>query len=153
MLSIPVYYPEPKPVIEQTLSGNSKYYDEIYHEYEVAELLDMKYASYPKEYWINGSAIKLLDDLELTTQENFESITLPTFYNKNLEILQTSFEKELFRFKNYLEIPISDTKLKFNETASIISELPFQKATVELTQSNSIKFTLLFPEDLSLIHI
>lgn len=76
---------------------------------------------------------------------NINEILPVQCYTENLKKLTTSFNKELKTYQHYISDNTEATKDVFNEIASQISYLTFEKATVELTKSNSIKFTLIFP--------
>jgi hypothetical protein len=87
-------------------------------------------------------------DINATNQLEVSQYPLPDYYNKNQKILKTSFDKELMKFnKDYKDIAITT----FNQTSPRISELQFKKGVLEVTQSQSIKYTLIFDSNLVLM--
>ena len=86
-------------------------------------------------------------DIDLTNQIQFEQEELPPYYLKNKELLDKAFNKEVVNCDNVVNKKVDDVRTIFNQTSSLISELPFDKATVEITKSEYLKFTFLFSED------
>ena len=83
---------------------------------------------------------------ELTTQIDYKQTLLPSYYLENFNKLSNCFSKELSNYHHYLTISEDEARVVFKNTAALISELPFEKGTVELTPSNSITFTVQFPK-------
>ena len=76
---------------------------------------------------------------------DFDTELPPEYYENNLKKLNISFNKELSAYSHYLTTNTKNAKDIFNQIASLISYFQFKNATVELTKTNSIKFTLIFP--------
>ena len=140
----------PGMVIEsRAISGNSLCYDEPYNEQNIKYRTPYKKQISPQSfvYLYNCREFEILKEGGITNQIDFKKISLPPFYYENYENLEISFTKELYRFRHHLLLTEKEVKLKFKNISSIISELPFEKSTVELTKSNGLKFTLLFPKN------
>lgn len=81
---------------------------------------------------------------QLTT---FKQTFLPIKVAENFKTLSKSFQKE----KHKTSIPEDKINSLFKKLAVEISELPFEKAAVEITSSNSIKISMAFLDNLLLI--
>jgi len=86
-------------------------------------------------------------EIDLTNQESFEATPLPLYYSNNFSLLNSAFNEEYNKYSHYISVSKEIAKEKFSETASLLSELPFENASVELTKSNSLKYSLLFAND------
>jgi len=146
-MATPAIHQETPPPVEYVLSGNSQYYEELYRTIGHIKGGGEKKLPNSNVYWINEWEINLLRDIELTTQENFKTTRLSVLYQKNLKLLKTAFARESKKYHTYFEVPKERAEEIFDETSIKLSELPFEKATVELTQTNSLKFTLQFKGD------
>lgn len=120
---------------------------------------DLLHTCYPsiefqKSYWnmvltdlnnLNKKAIevKLSDS---SGQLNLVREELPSYFEHNLQIIKDALSKEFLLKRDVLKNSASLITETFNRISKYIAELEFETGTVEITNSNSIKFTLLFPE-------
>ena len=153
MEALPIYHYDSNIVIEmKAISGNPLYfpdsscdeYDKIFREYnrKVAETSFLL-----NRYSYSSTTTTILEEEEITNQEDLKKTFLSPAYIKNLEHLKNSFNKSFYKNKGLLTLNNDDVYKKFLELASSFSELPFENAVVELTKSQSIKFTFLFDDD------
>lgn len=82
-----------------------------------------------------------------TQLTNFKQTLLPIKEAHNYQSLKKSFEKE------QIKTEISKDKINslFQRLAFSLAELPFEKSSVEITSSKSIKFSMAFTDDILLI--
>jgi len=153
----PIYHYDSNIVIEmKAMSGNSLYfpdpscdeYDKIVREYnrKVAEI-SFLLNRYSYSSTTSSTTTTTILEEEITNQEDLKKTLLSPAYIKNLEHLKNSFNKSFYKNKELLTLNSDDVYKKFLELASSFSELPFENAVVELTKSQSIKFTFLFDDD------
>lgn len=64
----------------------------------------------------------------------------------NIGKLKKEFEAEYLKYHSYLSVPKQTAVEIFDKIAQCISELNFKSAKVELTNSNTVKFILTFPD-------
>jgi hypothetical protein len=84
----------------------------------------------------------------ITWQNNMvKECILPSYHSKNLKILEAAFLNEVTKRNDYLVLDKTQSKNIFDKNASLIAELPFIDATVELTKGNGFKFILFFPKN------
>lgn len=146
MPASPAYLEQnPFAIEHRVLSGNSFHYDKLYKELEFSNKLAFIKKLSPNSYIINDFIINFPKEINITKQENLFSTLLPSYYSKNMRLLETSFKKEISKYSHNFTLPNKKVQTIFTEAATIISELPFDKGIVEITASDSIKFTLVFP--------
>ncbi|MCD6017555.1 MAG: hypothetical protein K0S53_676 [Bacteroidetes bacterium] len=66
---------------------------------------------------------------------------------KNMSIISPKIDKEFEKYSNYIEKDISSAKAEATGVAKVIAQIKFDKISVELTPSNTIKFTLTFDKE------
>lgn len=99
--------------------------------------IDLHYLEYKSSY----------NERSITQMTTLKQTFIPVREANNWKALQKSFEKE----KHKANISKDKLNTVFKELAFSIAQLPFEKSSVEITSSNSIKFTVAFPEDILLI--
>jgi hypothetical protein len=136
-------YNLPNPIeLSRTIeSGNANYYEEMYCDFELANSTKTKSRTNAKALSTVGINISIAGN-NLTNEHRIKQYSLPSYYNKNLRILLTSFNKEIDRYKQHPNI--QKIKKKFDEASLLLSELPFENASVEVSHLESIRFTLQF---------
>jgi hypothetical protein len=93
--------------------------------------------------------INLEEEKLLTKAFNFTYTTdVPSFFADNYKLLLDSYLKEL---RDYTEFNIERINSLFNYLSNYFSEFPFEKCSVEITKSKSLKFSLTFPGNKLLI--
>lgn len=100
-------------------------------------------------YCINDVIFMATEDV--TAQQSVNKIFLPTYFSGNLNKLTESFTKENEKYGHLITMSSEDVKDIFEDIASKLSMLPFEKCNVELTKSQSIKISLLFSGDKLLV--
>jgi hypothetical protein len=72
---------------------------------------------------------------------------LSEFYISNITKITKAFYKELKRVETLYLVNEDIIRKDFNTISKQISTLPFEVCSIEITSDNSIKFTLIFPEN------
>jgi hypothetical protein len=72
---------------------------------------------------------------------------LPDYYNRNLKLLRNIFSEEYKKIGKNLILCKEPIFNIFDLICRNLSELDFEEGTVELTDANNIKFTLIFPDN------
>ena len=75
-----------------------------------------------------------------------EQESISDIFNVNLNKLETSFENEYSKKMNFINISKIKVSNVFNTISKYLAELNFEHSAIEITNSNSLKFTLLFSE-------
>lgn len=83
----------------------------------------------------------------VTQLTNFKQSILPINEANNYKLLKKSFEKEQPKIK----ISINKINNIFQEMALLLAELPFEKSSVEITSSESLRFSMAFADNILLI--
>jgi hypothetical protein len=102
--------------------------------------------TYHYEIVVNNSTTNsfFADNSRYKTKETIQSTIKISEIDKKYINFDKLFKKQLI---NYSAMNTDTVKNIFKATASLISELQFEKGSIELSNSNSIKFTLLFSGD------
>jgi len=72
---------------------------------------------------------------------------VPSYFEKNLQVIKEAFSKEFLLKSKMLMNSANLISEVSNKIFKYIAEIDFETGTVEITNSNSIKFTLLFPDN------
>jgi hypothetical protein len=72
---------------------------------------------------------------------------VPSYFEKNLQVIKEAFLKEFLLKSKLIRNSANLISEVSNKIFKYIAELDFETGTVEITNSNSIKFTLLFPDN------
>jgi hypothetical protein len=72
---------------------------------------------------------------------------VPSYFEKNLKVIKEAFSKEFLLKSKMLRNSANLISEVSNKIFKYIAEIDFETGTVEITNSNSIKFTLLFPDN------
>ncbi len=100
-----------------------------------------------KNYWDgNGLVFDIDKNEQFNNQGAYETLELPPYYTDNINILKEGFNKEFRNNHHYFKLEKNIVQESFDKAASIISELPFNYASVEFTTNKAIKFSLSFEE-------
>jgi len=84
---------------------------------------------------------------DVTVEGNVSTSSLPAWYSNNIEKLKLDINNAASEKLDWYKKNESKLKSKLDTTANLLAELPFIKSNIELTQSENIKYTLLFPDD------
>jgi len=84
---------------------------------------------------------------DATVEGNISTLSLPAWYSNNIEKLKLDINNAASEKLDWYKKNESKLKSKLDTTANLLAELPFIKSNIELTQSENIKYTLLFPDD------
>lgn len=90
--------------------------------------------------------IDMIDAFDYMTDTLQSAELVPFFFGENKKKLQTAFDKEYLKYSHYVTISKGQLDHVFNIVSNLLSDLPFEKCAVQLTPTDSIKFTLGFKE-------
>ena len=134
------------PHIELTYpieSGHSNYYEEVFNSITLNKRLRYNSRVPNNTYFVSRDGISNTKVTYLTNEISFKTKLLPSYYSKNLGLLNRLFQKELTSSGNSDRL----TQTTFENTAMLLAELPFTNAAVESTNSKSIRFSFVFPNN------
>ena len=96
----------------------------------------------------NGlDTLEFIGDEEVLTPLNLEKEFLPEYFQHNKQILTESFLKESKKYSSYIAGRESLANEVFNNLSNYIAELKYDSSYVELTDSNTLKLILSFPDN------
>lgn len=112
------------------------------------------FSEFQKSYWNKFYLIEYENHQNQVTFETGDPSTylslkkeeLPTYFDRNIEIIREAYKNEV-KVKGERESEEFEIiQEAFARVSKFIAELDFESATVEITNSESIKFVLLFKE-------
>lgn len=87
----------------------------------------------------------IIEKGDYSSIQTFEQEELPEFYKGNLNKLSKAFKADLLKKKDSLSVPEATAVEIFKKISNHLAELSFEDSAVEIINSDSLKFTLLFP--------
>lgn len=149
---IPIREDYPIVIEKKALSGTPKlYYPKIrdYNYYLMDSMITYNYSG-NTAYHVSEIDFKTSNKHEITRYKISKQSVLPSYFQDNMLALTIAFSKELIKPNKFTCSNLELGRI-FVKAAKFISQLEFQKGTVEITPSNSIKFSLLFEGDRLLV--
>jgi hypothetical protein len=132
--------------IEQELYENCQQFHPSFSFFE-SDFVYLSNRYSEKNVWNgNGLIFDIEENEQFNNQGAYETLELPSYYIDNINILKEGFNKEFGNNHHYFKLEKDIVQESFDKAASIISELPFNYASVEFTTNKAIKFSLSFEE-------
>lgn len=137
-------------VIEKGQYPSDGEFDEIIKKYITIAAIGAVLATPPKiqaaNYSPNQIELKKNEIDKYFDIERYIDISKSSYEIENLGIICAKLDSEFKKYSHYIEKDVSKARAEAEMVAREISSIKFDKVSVELTPSNTVKFTLKFDE-------